>query len=133
MNNENDHSMVGEDVFQDARPGNIPPQNNYKLLTPHDSNKISATESSRSGQHGYKKNTQSRGCDSPLSTNVSFRDIIGHGQAKLRLDEALLPLALPPDLAASVLTGLWLSIAIQYHLYLCHVAPLSHLFSCVIL
>jgi len=128
VNNENNQTMGGEDVFHDARPGNIPPQNNHELLTPHDSNKISATESSRSGQHGYKKNTQSRGCDSPLSTNVSFRDIIGHGQAKLRLDEALLP-----DLAASVLTGLWLSIEIQYHLYLCHVAPLSHLFSCVIL
>ena len=36
----------------------------------------------------------------------TFRDIIGHGQAKLRLDEALLPLALPPDLAESVLTGI---------------------------
>lgn len=38
--------------------------------------------------------------------NTSFRDIIGHGQAKLRLDEALLPLALPPDLAHSVLSGI---------------------------
>ena len=38
--------------------------------------------------------------------NESFRDIIGHGQAKLRLDEALLPLALPPDLATSVLSGI---------------------------
>ena len=37
--------------------------------------------------------------------NVSFRDIIGQGQAKLRLDEALLPLALPVALAESVLTG----------------------------
>ena len=34
-----------------------------------------------------------------------FRDIIGHGQAKLRLDEALLPLALPPALSDSILTG----------------------------
>ncbi|KAL7427648.1 hypothetical protein ACHAXH_002301 [Discostella pseudostelligera] len=45
-------------------------------------------------------------CDSPTLINVSFRDIIGHGQAKLRLDEALLPLALPSDLADSVLTGI---------------------------
>ena len=59
---------------------------------------------------------------------VSFADIIGHGpvgagvnfelisnsltfdsqlpQAKLRLEEALLPLALPPELAATVLTGI---------------------------
>jgi hypothetical protein len=36
---------------------------------------------------------------------VSFRDIIGQPAAKLRLDEALLPLALPVDLVESVLTG----------------------------
>mmetsp|Transcript_1249 Transcript_1249/g.2445 ORF Transcript_1249/g.2445 Transcript_1249/m.2445 type:complete len:672 (+) Transcript_1249:3-2018(+) len=106
VNNENNQAMGGEDVFHDARLGNIPPQNNYELSTPHDSNEISATESSRSGQHGSKKNKQSRGRDSPPSINVSFRDIIGHGQAKLRLDEALLPLALPPDLVDSVLTGI---------------------------
>ncbi|KAL7448818.1 hypothetical protein ACHAWC_000950, partial [Mediolabrus comicus] len=51
---------------------------------------------SQSSQHGY---------DIPPIT-TSFRDIIGHGQAKLRLDEALLPLALPPDLADSVLSGI---------------------------
>lgn len=34
-----------------------------------------------------------------------FSDIIGHGSAKLRLDEMLLPLALPPSLARSILTG----------------------------
>ncbi|KAL7546793.1 hypothetical protein ACHAWF_011104 [Thalassiosira exigua] len=37
---------------------------------------------------------------------VAFRDVIGHSAAKLRLDEALLPLALPPDLASSVLGGI---------------------------
>jgi hypothetical protein len=54
------------------------------------------------------------GCDSsppPPVVGVSFRDIIGHGQAKLRLDEALLPLALPPDIADSVLTGAWMKFA----------------------
>ena len=134
-NHENNQAMAtgGEDVFYNARLGNIPPQNNYELSTPHGSNEISATESSRSGQHGSKKNKQSRGCDSPPLINVSFRDIIGHGQAKLRLDEALLPLALPPDLVDSVLTGLWLSIEIQYHLYLCNISPLSHSLSCMIL
>jgi SpoVK/Ycf46/Vps4 family AAA+-type ATPase len=34
-----------------------------------------------------------------------FSDIIGHGSAKLRLDEMLLPLALPPTLAQNILTG----------------------------
>eukprot|EP00984_Skeletonema_dohrnii_P023095 scaffold12193_cov122-Skeletonema_dohrnii-CCMP3373.AAC.2 len=47
----------------------------------------------------------SQGYEAP-PINASFRDIIGHGQAKLRLDEALLPLALPPDLADSVLSGI---------------------------
>ena len=46
-----------------------------------------------------------RGRDSPPPIGVSFRDIIGHGQATLRLDEALLPLALPQEIAESVLTG----------------------------
>ncbi len=45
------------------------------------------------------------GRDSPPFVGVTFRDIIGHGQAKLRLDEALLPLALPHEIAESVLTG----------------------------
>jgi hypothetical protein len=35
-----------------------------------------------------------------------FSDIIGHSHAKLRLDEALLPLALPSKLADSILTGM---------------------------
>ena len=39
------------------------------------------------------------------SIETRFADIIGHGHAKLRLDEMLLPLALPPSLAQSVLTG----------------------------
>lgn len=34
-----------------------------------------------------------------------FSDIIGHSAVKLRLDEVLLPLALPPDLADSILVG----------------------------
>ncbi|KAK1738932.1 AAA ATPase [Skeletonema marinoi] len=51
------------------------------------------------------KSHPSQGYDAP-PINASFRDIIGHGQAKLRLDEALLPLALPPDLADSVLSGI---------------------------
>lgn len=51
------------------------------------------------------QSSQHHGYDIPPIT-TSFRDIIGHGQAKLRLDEALLPLALPPDLADSVLSGI---------------------------
>jgi hypothetical protein len=37
--------------------------------------------------------------------STRFSDIIGHGAVKLRLDEVLLPMALPPALADSILTG----------------------------
>ena len=43
---------------------------------------------------------------SSLMSTVRFRDIIGHSTAKLRLEEALLPLALPPSLADSILVGM---------------------------
>ena len=61
---------------------------------------LNNTNDSKNNNHNQSSN------NSPSSNVVSFRDIIGHGQAKLRLDEALLPLALPPDLAESVLTGI---------------------------
>ncbi|KAL7435439.1 hypothetical protein ACHAXM_006170 [Skeletonema potamos] len=61
-----------------------------------DANDFTTKRDKMQPPHGY---------DIP-TINASFRDIIGHGQAKLRLDEALLPLALPPDLAASVLSGI---------------------------
>ena len=35
-----------------------------------------------------------------------FKDIIGHGAVKLRIEEMLLPMALPPSVADSVLTGI---------------------------
>ena len=41
----------------------------------------------------------------PNLIQTRFDDIIGHEHAKLRLDEALLPLALPPSLALKILTG----------------------------
>ncbi|KAL7540913.1 hypothetical protein ACHAXR_010470 [Thalassiosira sp. AJA248-18] len=110
IDNENNDAMEHENDFQYAQSEDVPSQNNYEShTTNHDDaqNEISTiTESSRGGQQGSKKKKQSRECDSPPPINVSFRDIIGHGQAKLRLDEALLPLALPPDLADSVLTGI---------------------------
>ena len=39
------------------------------------------------------------------SITARFSDIIGHGAAKLRLDEMLLPLALPPTISRNVLVG----------------------------
>ena len=109
-NNNNEAVIDNDDVFHDARSDDI---NDGR-------NEISAAESSltASGVSTHeshceddgqqydsfaKKNKQSPNAQ---IVNVSFRDIIGHGQAKLRLDEALLPLALPPDLANSVLSGI---------------------------
>jgi hypothetical protein len=37
--------------------------------------------------------------------STRFSDIIGHGGAKLRLEETILPLALPSSLAHTLLTG----------------------------
>ena len=37
--------------------------------------------------------------------STRFHDVIGHGAAKLRIQEVLLPLALPRDLTDSILTG----------------------------
>lgn len=41
--------------------------------------------------------------EEPIKTR--FSDIIGHSSAKLRIEEILLPSALPPHLADSILTG----------------------------
>ena len=62
--------------------------------------KKSPCGSSVSSTTSYTDNTSNR----PL-IKTRFSDIIGHGAAKLRLDEMLLPLALPIELAQSVLTG----------------------------
>jgi SpoVK/Ycf46/Vps4 family AAA+-type ATPase len=43
--------------------------------------------------------------DMPVTTTTRFSDIIGHASVKLRIDEMLLPLALPPSLSESILTG----------------------------
>lgn len=101
--NNRDNCMVGNDAIVNSNRQssiNLPFESSEKSKLHH---KVSDKESARgSCQQGSMKRKH---CDSPTLINVSFRDIIGHGQAKLRLDEALLPLALPSDLADSVLTG----------------------------
>ena len=117
--NENSRCIEGGDAFHDTRSSarKIPSQNGSKK------NKQSTRghDSPPPGDVEYFGNLPSNGERSSMSPDdpmeqesspketkqsVSFRDIIGHGQAKLRLDEALLPLALPPDLADSVLSGI---------------------------
>jgi disulfide oxidoreductase YuzD len=59
----------------------------------------------REQQHEeYIDNHQDDEYDKPTIT-TRFSDIIGHGAAKLRLDEMLIPLALPRCLADRILTG----------------------------
>jgi len=64
-----------------------------------------------------------------IVSKVRFNHIIGHADAKLRLDEVLLPLALPSSIADSVLTGkskVYLSV--RLHLGRCLSFSLNHLF-----
>jgi hypothetical protein len=50
----------------------------------------------------------------PETTSTRFSDIIGHASVKLRIDEMLLPLALPLTLAQSILTGMSAYSMIRY-------------------
>jgi hypothetical protein len=52
------------------------------------------------------KDTSTELCESPKIT-TRFHHIIGHGAAKLRLEEAILPLALPSSLVHSVMRGMF--------------------------
>ena len=64
-----------------------------------------------------------------IVSKVRFNHIIGHADAKLRLDEVLLPLALPSSIADSVLTGkskVYLSV--RLHLKRCLSFGLNRLF-----
>jgi len=64
---------------------------------------IDQEQSSEQKQHLVDFQTNKK--TSAVVVQTRFDDIIGHSDAKLRLDEALLPLALPPSLALSILTG----------------------------
>ena len=74
-----------------------------EMMSHRDDDVTVAQEEEQQQQH--HRQPSSKTPTNSLIPDVSFRDIIGQGPAKLRLDEALLPLALPPDLAESVLTG----------------------------
>lgn len=55
-----------------------------------------------STQRNYKK--RKHGMET--FEQVRFHDVVGHGAVKMRIEEMLLPLALPPLLSAKVLTGI---------------------------
>lgn len=59
--------------------------------------------SKRKHDHTYTTTTKTT---SDTFEKTRFKDIIGHGAVKLRLDELLLPLALPEQLTQTVLVGI---------------------------
>ena len=60
--------------------------------------------SKRKIHHTYATTTSTKTAESFEKTR--FKDIIGHGAVKLRLDELLLPLALPEKITQTVLVGI---------------------------
>ena len=75
----------------------------------HDQNEFSdasvATGGNAKGDDKDPPTEFSRAKTSKGQVSIRFSDIVGHGAVKLRLDEVLLPMALPPALADSILTG----------------------------
>jgi hypothetical protein len=91
--------------------GDIVPVNDYGA--DHDQTSISedrqAPSSNTSSKPERKTSSPKRraATKSFSDQNVTMlSDIIGHAAVKLRIDEVLLPIALPPQLAESILTGM---------------------------
>jgi SpoVK/Ycf46/Vps4 family AAA+-type ATPase len=53
-----------------------------------------------------KKSTSPSHVEIVTQETTRFKDIIGHGAVKLRIDELILPLGLPPEISDFVLTGI---------------------------
>jgi SpoVK/Ycf46/Vps4 family AAA+-type ATPase len=69
-------------------------------IDPHDETRLL---SKRKIHHTYPTNAKNA---SESFEKTRFKDIIGHGAVKLRLDELLLPLALPERITQTVLKGI---------------------------
>lgn len=127
-NEENENNCSNEEIFHDARSGSPDTSRSDGVIgafmdisSSDDANNPSIEECSATTTVTNKKRKRvSRKYGDP-PVKASFQDIIGHGAAKLRLDEALLPLALPPDLAGAVLTGKFyhFTLYIGFHFILC--------------
>ena len=61
---------------------------------------VLATQTRKRRKYRFQDN------DSVSFEKTRFKDIIGHGTVKLRIDEVLLPLALPASIADTVLIGI---------------------------
>ena len=89
-----------DDEVQEHHPS--PPQHDQNS-TPGTNFPLDGTLNESKGTIVSVEHKGKKSMTAQLSTK--FSDIIGHGAAKLRLDEVLLPMALPPALADSILTG----------------------------
>lgn len=85
---ENDEGTEGNETSLGTDPTNFGPSS-----PSHCDEEYDCDQSVRSQEHSFQ------------SVTTRFRDIVGHGAAKLRLDELLLPLALPPQITSSILRG----------------------------
>eukprot|EP00977_Amphora_coffeiformis_P023093 scaffold12181_cov159-Amphora_coffeaeformis.AAC.4 len=100
-NNDNDYDYYDNDDDVDD-PGVSPP--------PYDGTMTTTTTTTTTESSGT---TSTAGTTHTISTTSRYappttrlRDIIGHGAVKIRLDELLLPLALPTDVTRRIWTGL---------------------------
>jgi len=81
-------------------------QDDATVVSQEDDNSTAAVVSKSPGEDERKKSQLATPkFQLPDPTLPRFSDIIGHGPVKLRIEEALLPIALPDSIAKSVLTG----------------------------
>ena len=87
----NDEEQGGEESHRDVQEEGI-----------HEEKQQHPNEDANANSNG---NDSDSGSKLKPTITTRFSDIIGHGAAKLRLDEMLLPLALPPYISQQILVG----------------------------
>jgi len=84
--------------------------NTTTTTTNNNNNNNSSSDSTQVGLQNSQQHQQTRKRRKPDESvqqeKARLKDIIGHGAVKLRIDEIILPLGLPPAVADSVLTGI---------------------------
>lgn len=107
-------ATIGAAALPDTINFVTPPPKTLQTTTSEDENGETTTAYSETDSMQSERSTvivdsmeseKRRDEDMPVTTTTRFSDIIGHASVKLRIDEMLLPLALPPSLSESILTG----------------------------
>lgn len=99
----NDELLEQDGVSQEAGSS----AHSYET-NPHDTNTTSnALDQPEDGSSSNRKSCKRKeSLNSETFERTRFKDIIGHGAVKLRIEEMLLPMALPLSVADSVLMGI---------------------------